>query len=97
MFQSESSNRLSALHCAFPLLLIACGLSVSSAVTSELTQDGLEYTINQKDFKVAKFKMFGKEFEDTYGFVGPEFLPLDNRGYNEVINKFSRMDFVLQQ
>lgn len=54
-----------------------------------LTVDGRPFTINQKDFKPAKFTLYGHEFDDTYGFVSADFLPLDNRGYAEVLSYHS--------
>mmetsp|Transcript_31784 Transcript_31784/g.53613 ORF Transcript_31784/g.53613 Transcript_31784/m.53613 type:complete len:675 (+) Transcript_31784:9-2033(+) len=49
--------------------------------------DGLEFTINQKEYKAKTFKLYGVEFKDTQGFVDENALPLDNRGYSEVRTK----------
>lgn len=75
----------------FFISLVVANLAVTFAFgggdteKERLTVDGRPFTINQKDFKPAKFTMFGHEFDDTYGFVSPDFLPLDNRGYTEVL------------
>mmetsp|Transcript_29169 Transcript_29169/g.62841 ORF Transcript_29169/g.62841 Transcript_29169/m.62841 type:complete len:651 (+) Transcript_29169:210-2162(+) len=68
------------------LLTIAVTLQVALAAERK-TVDGLEFTINQKDFKPKKFNMFGAEYDDTYGFVSKDFLPLDNRGYAELMEE----------
>lgn len=52
---------------------------------SDLTADGFPFTIKNKDFKLKNFTMFGQEFTDTMGFTSRDYLPLDNRGYSEVI------------
>lgn len=70
----------------FLLPLIAGAEKVTEKTAERLTVDGRQFTINQKDFKPAKFSLYGREFDDTYGFVSPDYLPLDNRGYAEVYN-----------
>jgi hypothetical protein len=68
------------------LLAIAVTCQAVSALERK-TSDGLEFTINQKDFKPKKFNMYGKEFDDTYGFVNKDDLPLDTRGYAELMEE----------
>mmetsp|Transcript_4367 Transcript_4367/g.7164 ORF Transcript_4367/g.7164 Transcript_4367/m.7164 type:complete len:656 (+) Transcript_4367:183-2150(+) len=65
-------------------LLICVAMLMIGSVTSELTADGLEFTYNQKNFKIKTFKMYGMEFNDTSGYTSASMLPLDNRGYNTV-------------
>jgi hypothetical protein len=66
------------------LLSIACVQRVLCEVSSVLTGDGLEFTINQKNYSVPKFSVHGVELNDTQGYVSNDYLPLDNRGYQEV-------------
>ena len=58
--------------------------SIAFALGEELTQDGLPFNFNEKNYKVRKFSMYGKELEDTFGFVSSDYLPLDDTGYEEV-------------
>lgn len=68
---------------SFYMLIATLAVAVG-AESERLTEDGRPFTINQKDFRPAKFSMYGLEFDDTYGFVSADYLPLDNRGYAEV-------------
>lgn len=77
-------------------LIALMGMAITYAketTTKErLTIDGRQFTINQKDFRPAKFAMYGKEYDDTYGFVSPSYLPLDNRGFAEVLIRRCRVE-----
>jgi hypothetical protein len=55
----------------------------------QLTEDGNEFIINQKDYKPKKFTNFGQEWDDTWGFVRADYLPIDNTGYVEVCMWFN--------
>jgi hypothetical protein len=63
---------------------IAMGKGASGSPQKELTNDGMEFTINRKDFKISQFELYGRTYDDNYGFVDEAALPLDNRGYAEV-------------
>lgn len=52
-----------------------------------LTSDGNVFTINQPDWKPSKFNLFGLELDDTHGFSSLDYLPLDNRGYQDVMEQ----------
>ena len=67
------------------ILILMLGTRVFPCVGEEhLTQDGLPYNVNDKNYKIRKFNLYGHEFDDTNGFVSKDSLPLDNTGYNEV-------------
>jgi hypothetical protein len=69
---------------AVPFVAIAETAVPVAGLKPELTNDGLEFSINRRDFKVAQFQLYGRTFDDNYGFTNNSFLPLDNRGYAEV-------------
>jgi hypothetical protein len=69
---------------AVPFVAFAGPAAPSVDRKPELTNDGLEFSINRKDFKVAQFELYGRTFDDNYGFTDNSLLPLDNRGYAEV-------------
>jgi hypothetical protein len=72
----------------FRFALVAAAFAVTLAGGAknkkEMTGDGLEFTINQKDYKPTTFELFGHTLVDTQGFPDASYLPLDNRGYSEV-------------
>jgi hypothetical protein len=65
-------------------LLATAGILNAVSAAKDLTDDGRVFTFDQKDYKVPKFDLYGREFDDTQGFAGASYLPLDNKGYNEV-------------
>jgi hypothetical protein len=81
------------MRSGFTLLPVICVGIVTAAATSgnegfehnpELTEDGLEFSINRQDFKIDQFQLYGRTFDDNFGFAEQSSLPLDNRGYAEV-------------
>jgi hypothetical protein len=65
-------------------LLATAGVAKVASAAADLTADGRVFTIDQKDYKIPKFDLYGREFDDTQGYAGASYLPLDNKGYNEV-------------
>lgn len=87
-----SSRRISLMRSVLSVLLIVfagvCTVDAEGAAAAthkpERTDDGLEFSINRKSFKISQFELWGRTFDDNYGFADSSVLPLDNRGYSEV-------------
>lgn len=76
---------------AFSVLLAFC---VPLSAVATLTADGLEFSISKRDsYKHKTFSIGGVTLTDNWGFVHNDVVPLDHRGYEEVMGqcKFESM------
>ena len=67
-------------------VIIAFGAACSAA-HAELREDGSKFMIDMP-FEVKHFKVWGEKKPDTWGFVSENMLPLNHKGYNEVLLLF---------
>lgn len=58
-----------------------------SAAFVEIRDDGSKFMID-RPFEVKHFKVWGERKPDTWGFVRENNLPLNHRGYDEVLQIF---------
>ena len=55
-----------------------------SVAFAELRDDGSKFMID-RPFEVKHFKVWGERKADTWGFVNENTLPLNHKGYDEVL------------